>query len=349
MIEIDGSSGEGGGQMLRSALALSAVTGRPFRMFSVRARRDKPGLRPQHLESVLAVAQVCGARIAGAEIGSQELVFEPGPPVAGEYRFEIKTAGSTGLLLHAVYLPLAFAGARSRVTIVGGTHVNWSPSYHYLAWQWAPALAGAGLRVRLWLERCGFYPAGGGEIMAEIDPWDAPAAVRLVERGKLKRVRGVSAAPNLSESIARRQAKAVLSRLAPKRYGTEVAIESPPSRNRGTFVALMAEYEAGGACCVELGEIGRSAEKVGDAAARAVVEFDAAGGAVDEHLADQLLLPLSLIEGESCYTTARVTRHLLTNADVIRLFVDAEISVEGEEGEDGLVRVAGRRPGTAAR
>ena len=347
MIEIDGSQGEGGGQILRSALALSVLTGKPFRMTNIRAKRSKPGLRPQHLESVRATAAICGGENEGAALGSLELRFEPGRVRAGDYRFEIQTAGSTGLLLHAVYLPLALAGDRSRVVLVGGTHVKWSPSYHFLEGQWAQCLSALGLNVRLELLRCGFYPEGGGEISVEIDPWTSPRPIDRVEPGKLIRVTGLSAAPNLPVSIARRQANAVGARLSRKRYKTDIKVVDLPSRNRGSFVALFASYEQGAAAYVELGEIGRPAEKVGDAAARAVADFDRSGAALDEHTADQLLLPLSLVLGESRFSTNRVTQHLLTNARVIRLFLEAQIAVQGDEGDEGVVHVRGAPPETA--
>jgi RNA 3'-terminal phosphate cyclase (ATP) len=343
-LQIDGSQGEGGGQVLRTALALSAVTGRPFRMVNIRGRRPQPGLRPQHLECVRGVARICEATVRGDQEGSQELIFDPGVIRPGEYRFDIRTAGSTGLLLQAVYLPLALAGGPSRLTLVGGTHVPWSPSFHYLDWQWTPHLALLGLRVKPFLARCGFYPRGGGEVRVSIEPWDAPAALDRVDRGALICVRGVSAAPNLAESIALRQRKAVLERLAPKRYGTEVEVIEAPAYGAGTFVALLARYERGAACVVELGEPRRRAEHVGATAAKRVVEFDRSAGAVDEYLADQLLLPLSLTPGESRLSTSRITGHLLTNAHVIRLFLDARIEVQGDPEQEGVVRVTGASP-----
>ena len=234
------------------------------------------------------------------------------------------------------------------MALVGGTHVKWSPCYHYLEGNWGPRLKDLGLRVRLSLRRCGFYPQGGGEIAAEIEPWTSPAPLDLVERGRLVGVRGLSAAPGLSNSIAQRQAKAVDGRLARKRYKTDIRIVDPPSRNRGTFLVLFAEYERGQACYTELGEIGRKAEKIGDVAARSVAAFDKSDAAVDEYLADQLLLPLSLVPDESRYTTNRITQHLLTNAAIIRLFLDAEIEIQGDEGDQGMVRVKGCRPEDAA-
>ena len=344
MIHIDGSQGEGGGQILRTAVALSALTGESLCVKNIRAGRSKPGLRPQHLASVRAVAQICDAHIEGDAPGSRALLFEPGRLRPGEYHFNIGTAGSTSLLLQAVYLPLALADGPSQVVLTGGTHVKWSPSYDFLERQWAPWLAALGLTVRLRIDRYGFYPEGEGRIRADIQPWRHWLPLNLADRGRLRGVHGLSAVANLPESIARRQLNAVNGRLPRKRYKTDIRIAGAPSRGRGTFVALFAEYESGSACYVELGEIGRPAEKVGDAAARAVVQFDTSAATIDEYLADQILLPLALMPGKSRFSTNYITRHLLTNVAVVKRFLDVEVEIDGLEDHEGTVRVRGRRP-----
>src|SRR5512139_468894 len=179
MIEIDASFGEGGGQVLRSALALSVITGEAMRLTNIRARRPKPGLKPQHLKAVEAAAQVSAARVEGAILGSQTLRFEPEGLQAGDYAFDIGTAGSVSLLLQTIYLPLSFADSPSRLTLSGGTHVPWSPCYHYLQWQWLPYLAEAGYHVACSLERAGFYPRGGGLVHENIVPTRHFTALRL--------------------------------------------------------------------------------------------------------------------------------------------------------------------------
>src|SRR5439155_6506048 len=181
MLTIDGSVGEGGGQILRTSLALSLVTGTPFRLQNVRAGRTKPGLQPQHLMSVRAAAQIGQAQVRGDTRGSTDLVFEPGSVVAGNYHFAIGTAGATGLVLHTVYLPLALAGAGSAVTIEGGTHVDHSPCYHFLKTTWCGYLRLMGLTVDVSMPRPGFYPRGGGVLQAAIQPCTAPAALQLDE------------------------------------------------------------------------------------------------------------------------------------------------------------------------
>jgi RNA 3'-terminal phosphate cyclase (ATP) len=179
LIEIDGSSGEGGGQILRTSLALALVTGRPLRIARIRAGRSKPGLAAQHLQAVEAARAICNGRVEGAELGSQEIVLEPGDVVPGQYRFEIGTAGATSLVLHTLYVPLALAGGPSELVIRGGTHVAWSPSFHYLRDHWRPALALMGLDVELEIRKAGYYPKGGGEIVARISPRERLKAVKL--------------------------------------------------------------------------------------------------------------------------------------------------------------------------
>jgi RNA 3'-terminal phosphate cyclase (ATP) len=342
VIQLDGSMGEGGGQILRTALALAAVTGKPFEAVNIRSKRPKPGLRPQHLEAVKAAARVCGGRAEGAAENSSTLRFEPGQVQPGRYRFEIQTAGSACLVLQTVYLPLAFASGPSRVEIRGGTHVPWSPVYHYLERQWAPWLERAGLRVRLSLKRAGFYPQGGGEMQAEIEPVSRLNPITRLERGALRRVEVLSAACNLPEHIAERQLKRALWRLGETEVEPRADMPAIPAQGKGAFVIVTADYENGAACYSALGAIGKPAEKVADEAARDLRRFMDGEAVMDEYLADQLLLPLALARGESQYSTPCVTSHLLTNAEVVRRFLPAEIRIEGEEGRAGKVVVSGR-------
>jgi RNA 3'-terminal phosphate cyclase (ATP) len=345
LLQLDGSLGEGGGQILRTALALSAVTGVPFELTNIRSNRPRPGLRPQHLESVKACARLCGARVTGAAENSPALRFEPGLVQPGRYRFEIRTAGSAGLLLQAAYLPLVFSGAESRLEIRGGTHVPWSPCYHFLERQWARWLRRIGIEVRLGLKRAGFYPQGGGEMQAAIRPAAGLLPLRCTEAGALRDLGVLSAACNLPEHIAERQKKRALERL--REYGIEPRVEAPknlPAQGKGSFLLLTAEFEGGAGCYSSLGAIGKPAEKVADEAAKSLAAFIGSGAVMDEYLADQILVPLSLIPAESEYTTPCITAHLLTNAEIIRRFVPAEIRIEGEPGKPGRVVVTGSDP-----
>src|SRR5579883_2035838 len=201
MIELDGSQGVGGGQILRSSLALSILTGRPFKLVNIRANRPKPGLAPQHLASVRAAGAVCSATFKGASVGSSVLYFEPGEAKGGTYTFGIGTAGATGLVLHTVYLPLALRGTgESRVTITGGTHVTHSPCYHFNEVTWAGYLRRMGIEIALEMTRPGFYPRGGGEIRAVIRPCPRVRGISLTSCPELTTAGGFSAAADLPDS-----------------------------------------------------------------------------------------------------------------------------------------------------
>ncbi len=350
MIHIDGSLGEGGGQVLRSSLTLSILTGQPVRLTNIRARRPKPGLQAQHLAAVQAAAAICSAEVTGATLGSGELIFVPGPVRTGAQRADIGTAGSTSLVLQTVFLPLALAGRINRasqetppgpseLTLTGGTHVPWSPSTHYLTLQWLPMLRRLGLDAEVELLLAGFYPQGNGQVRAIIRPVERIAPLRLPERGALRGIRGISAVANLDMSIAERQRNRALARLKGRHSKIEIELLDLPARNKGTFLLLLAEFKYSSACYVSLGALGKRAEQVADEACLWLERFLDSTGAVDEYLADQLLLPLAFAEGESLFRAARVTEHLRTNAEVIRAFGAAEIAIEKEEGGTGSVRV----------
>jgi RNA 3'-terminal phosphate cyclase (ATP) len=339
-IELDGSQGEGGGQILRSALTLSLLTGKPFHLHNVRARRERPGLQPQHLMSVRAAAAIGQARLVGATKGSSELSFEPGTVTGGTYRFPIGTAGATGLVLHTVYLPLALRGsAPSQVYVEGGTHVSHSPCFHFLDATWRAYLDQLGLRIGVKMRRPGFYPRGGGSVEATISPCPRVRALRLKERNQVTRITGISAVAGLPEDIAARQARRAANRLRQTDLRVDIREESWEG-GPGTMIALVLDTAPAPTLFFSLGERGKRAERVADEAAEQVLAFLAAdSGAVDPHSADQLVLPLAFAEGASSYTVSKVTQHLLTNIAVIRRFVDREILCEGEEGKPGRVSI----------
>lgn len=340
-IEIDGSFGEGGGQVLRTALSLAAITNRAFRMTRIRARRGDAGLRAQHLRAVEAVAALCGARVEGATLGSQDLLFEPGRIVAGDFRFDVGTAGSTSLILQTLLPPLARAGAASRVEIRGGTHVRWSPCFDYLRLHWLPFGRKIGLDAEIEMERAGFYPAGGGIVRATIRPGGTFSPLRLSERGALRRIRGVSAVARLHVRIAARQRDQAARRIAGRSHPFDCDLVLMPSGSPGTMLLLLAEFERSQACFFALGERGKPAERVADEAVDELFAFLDGDGAVDCHLADQLVLLLALAPGTSELTTSRVTGHLVTNAEIVKRFLPVSIAVEGKPDGPGLVRVEG--------
>jgi RNA 3'-phosphate cyclase len=339
MIDIDGAQGEGGGQILRTSLALALITGQAFRLRNLRAGREKPGLRPQHLAGVHAAATIGRATTHGATLGSSELVFEPGEVTPGNYHFTIGTAGATALVLHTVYLPLACASATSTVTVDGGTHVRAAPCYHFLAVTWARYLERLGLRIDVNMRRPGFYPRGGGLIEATIQPWTERAGLTIDEVSLPRRVKGFSAVAGLPEHILRRQAERLRDRLAQLDLDADIREETWKG-GPGTVVGVELPTEPVPTFFFAIGERGKPAERVADEAAqqvRAFVKADPPG--LDEHSADQLVLPLALVPSASCFPVAAVSSHLLTNITVIRHFLRRDIVVEGKPGKSGMVRI----------
>ncbi len=345
MIEIDGSLGEGGGQILRSALSLSILTQQPFRIENIRTRRPKPGLRPQHLKAVDAAAAISQAEVDGAAIGSIRLIFKPQKIRTGRYKFDIGTAGSTSLVLQTVFTPLSMASSASSVIVSGGTHVAWAPCFHYLDLQWLHFMKLSGFEAKVRMESAGFYPQGGGRIDAAIRPAQEIKPLLLQERGKITAIHGISAVANLDASIAERQKGQALRRLQPRHPRVHIKTLRLPSQTKGTLLLLLTEFEAvppnqpGRACFYALGELGKPAERVADEAVDAFEAFMAGDGVVDQYLADQLLLPLSFANGTSRIRTSRITEHLLANAQVIKAFTNSVIDIQGESGSPGTVDI----------
>ena len=338
-IRIDGTMGEGGGQVLRSSLTLSLLTGRPVQLHGIRARRERPGLGFQHCMAVQAAARIARARVEGDRVGSRELRFDPCTPMAGDYHFDIGTAGSTGLVLQTVLLPLALAPGASRLRISGGTHVPLSPCFHYLDWHWRDMLARLGIPFDLHLTRAGFYPPGGGELQAAIPGGARIQGLDLQRRGRLLELRGLSAVASLPLEIAERQRSQALRRLRGLDPQAGIELESLPAASPGTLLVLFARFEQGQACFTALGARGKRAERVADEAVDELFRFLATEGAVDRWLADQLLLPLALAPGASSLRTSEVTLHLLTQAEVIRAFLPVSIDIEGRLGDSGTVHI----------
>ena len=347
---IDGSRGEGGGQILRTALSLSAITGRAIRIEKIRAGRPKPGLAAQHLTAVRAVAALCRARLAGDEIGAGRLDFTPEAPVeAGNYAFDVAavrrggSAGATGLVLQAVLPPLALADGRSRVSIRGGTHVAWSPPFDYLRDVWLPVLADMGVAARLELRRSGWFPIGEGQIEAVVEGSalaDRPLRpLVLVERGRLLEVTGRAVAANLPAHIARRMAERAVALLAERGIEAGIDAEVLSAACAGAGIFLTARYENLRCGFNALGRRGMPAEDVAAEAVEALLTHRRSGAALDRHLADQVILPLSLAAGPSRFSVERITGHLETNARVVEQFGVGDVKLEKGEGGSGLVTV----------
>jgi len=351
MIVINGSYGEGGGQVLRTSLTLAALLGETMRIENIRARRRKPGLQAQHLTGVWAIAQICDAELEGADLGSLTLTFKPrSSPRAGEYSFDVAkarkggSAGATSLVFQTLFLPLALAPGQSRLTIRGGTHVAWSPPFHYLKHVYLPTLARMGLEARAEIEKWGWYPIGGGQITATTNGRAESnlCGLNLVERGKLKRLWGLSATSNLPAHIGQRQKKRAEGYLRKRGFDPHIEIVDAPSPGRGTVIFLVAEYEHAVAGFSSPGRRGKPAEKVAEEACREFIAHHQSGACLDKHLADQLILPLALAPGPSAFTTCEITQHLLTNVWVVEQFLDIVFEIEGEEGQRGRVQVSGQ-------
>jgi RNA 3'-terminal phosphate cyclase (ATP) len=344
-LDIDGSMGEGGGQVLRSSLSLSILTQRPIRLENIRAHRDRPGLRPQHLVALRSAARISSGIVRGDRVGSTAISFEPGPARPGDYLFDIGTAGATSLVMQTLLPPLALADGPSTVMIHGGTHVPWSPCFHYLDWHWRPMLGRIGIDFELELQMAGFYPRGGGQIAARIAGGSRVRGVALAGRGRLVRIRGLSAVADLPQEIAERQRKQAVKGLGQLPDDAEIDIEtvSLPTRSKGTLLLLLAEFEQSQACFFALGARGKRAETVADEAVDRLAQFLVTGASIDHWMADQLLLPLSLAGEESHFVTSSATRHLLTNAGVIRMFLPVSIAIDGMPGEPARVRIEPHR------
>ena len=339
MITLDGSQGEGGGQILRSALALSVITGRPFRISRIRARRPKPGLMRQHLACVEAAARIGSATVEGAALGSQELTFTPGAVVPGQHEFKIASAGSTMLLLQTILPPLLLANAPSEVVLEGGTHNPFAPPFPFIERAFLPLLRRIGFEVEATLERPGFYPNGGGRCRIQIRPrmtssrrGDEAEPAPVVAPFRLL-TSAATGAPSLSATVClaglprhvgEREMAAIRQRLgvAPEHCTLE---EHTDAFGPGNTAHVFAAGDGFANVFTGFGAPRVRAEQVAEEAAGVAERFLASGAAVDEHLADQLLLPLALARGGS-FTTTEPSGHTRTNADILREFLPVTIT-----------------------
>jgi len=343
MLIIDGSQGEGGGQILRTALALSLVTGQPFRLENIRPRRQKPGLLAQHLTAVRAAAAIGGAEVDGGALGSRRLEFRPGLVRPGDYEFAIGTAGSTTLVLQAVLPPLLVAKGSSRLTLTGGTHNPTAPPFEYLSEVFIPLVNRLGPRVTLSLERPGFYPAGGGRFTAEIEPAAAWRPLQLHKSDGPARVSAKALVARLPTHIAQRELTVAAKELSipPDRLTIEEITNSLGPGN-ALLIRIDRAIDARHDATEIFTGFGRRGVRAEDLAMAAVAEVKAfldAGLPVGPHLADQLLLPLALAGGGS-FDTVELTTHTTTNIEVIQRFLHVEVRTAGTRVEV----IAGKRP-----
>jgi len=339
VLTIDGSQGEGGGQILRTALALSLVSGAPFTIEKIRGGREKPGLLRQHLTAVNAAVAVGEAEAEGATLGSQTLVFRPRAVKPGDYRFAIGTAGSTGLVIQTVLPALLIASGPSTLTLEGGTHNPAAPPFDFLERAFLPLVASMGPRVSAVLNCPGFYPAGGGRCTVSILPAARLEPLTLLERGAIKRRQARALVARLPRQIADRELAVVRTRLGWSEDELETVIVDGSAPGPGNVLLLEIESEHLTEIFCGFGEVGTRAESVAEHAAKEARRYLAAGVPVGVHLADQLLVPLALAGGGS-FRTIGLSSHSRTNLDVIRLFLPTRITAKGDR-DDVLVEAGG--------
>lgn len=323
LIEIDGCFGEGGGQIVRTAIALSAVTGTPVHIRNIRAKRRQPGLRPQHVKAIQTVARLCRAEHSGVAPGSTEVTFIPGTITGGALRVDIGTAGSIPLLLQCVF-PLAFV-ARERISLhlIGGTDVSWSPSIDYLRYVFLPAVSKMGFQCRLRLIARGYYPRGGGVVSAELLP--SRFRPHSFDVGRCERVQGISHSSNLPAHVVHRQRTAAEEVLVPQGFMCDIAEEQGSFDSVGSGITLWCS--SFGACSI--GRRGVPAERIGFEAGNDLLCELLGGGSVDVHLADQLIPYLALAGGGS-FTVRKLSEHAKTNMYVVEELLNVRFDVEKE-------------------
>ncbi len=319
MIEIDGAYGKGGGQILRTALTLSMIRQEPIRIGSIRANRKRPGLRPQHLACAKAAAAISNARITGAEIGSKTLTFIPSRVRPGTYRFDIGTAGSVMLLLQTILIPLCLARRPSRLILTGGTHVPWSPCFHYIDRVFRPAVCLTGINFELELKRWGWYPKGGGIVEARIFPSRIQGIFCPVASGKGS-LGALSASSMLPAHVRFRQAKILDDILGTSGMELHLEAKDVPADSPGSLAFCWLEGNGRFAGYASLGARGKPAEKVAEEAAYGLTGFLASKALCDEHLSDQIMLPAFIATGRSHWTTNEATQHMHTNAWICKKF-----------------------------
>lgn len=326
MLVIDGSVGEGGGQILRTSLALSLITQTPIKIINIRPRRSRPGLMRQHLAAVRAAVQIGRAEVTGAEVGAKELTFRPTTVAPGEYTFAVGTAGSATLVLQAILPALLRASAPSRITLEGGTHNPQAPPYDFLARSYLPLVRRMGVSVTSTIEASGFYPAGGGRFHVSVTPEPSLKRLDLLERGAIVHRRVVAMIANLPTQIALRELETASRLLGWERpcFRTEVVKDTP---GPGNIVTIEIESEHVTEVCTGFGEKGVRAEEVAEKAVREALTYIESGVPVGEHLADQLVLPMALA-GAGSFRTMPLSLHTTTHIELLQQVLGARIRAE---------------------
>ncbi|MGZ7049579.1 MAG: RNA 3'-terminal phosphate cyclase [Methanobacterium sp.] len=338
MIEIDGSFGEGGGSIVRNAIALSALTLKPVHIKNIRANRPKPGLMPQHFNAVRAVALLSGAECQDLNVGSTELIFKPEKIVGGKFEIDIKTAGSITMVIQAFMIPASFADSPVEIMIKGGTDVRWSPPVDYLKNVTLKILEGMRYNAKMDIIRRGHYPRGGGMVKVKIKPARKFSPVKFIDPIKFNKVKGISHAVNLPEHVAYRQAEGAEKILAQSGIESEIEIEHyDRAIGPGSGITLWTDggIPVGGSF---IGERGLRAEKVGQKAALEILSTIEKGGALDKYMGDQIISYMA-IAGDSEVKTAELTLHALTNIKIAGLLLDKKFDISGKIGEIATIKV----------
>lgn len=345
-VVIDGAYGEGGGQIVRTGLALSIITGQPVEFRNIRARRPNPGLQPQHLTAVHAAATISQARVEGAILGSSTLRFEPGEVEGGEFLFNVEeisgmgSAGSVMLIAQTVLVPLALRGQSARIILMGGTHVGWSPGADYIRYVYLPALRHFGIEAELEVEAAGFYPKGGGRCILTVHPAETPLRpIEWIERGNLKKIWALFTMSNLPEEMLPRGDQVVDTFVRLIGLTPNIVHQVLPSRGFGLSVTLAAEAERGYAGFIRLGRRGVAIEQVVEEAWNEFVAWARTRTAVDHFLADQLLLPALFADGSSAWTAPRASSHLRTSLWLAGHFVKMGIELTPYNERGALIRI----------
>ncbi len=332
MFVIDGSKGEGGGQIMRTALALSVLLGKPVRLFNIRRNRPQPGLKPQHMESVRAIATISDARVEGLHPGSVELTFIPRKPKCGRYRFGVSTAGSITLMIQTIFPVLALCEGYSAVELEGGTDVPFSPLFDYMRLVFLPIMERMGVRARLKLIRRGHYPRGGGRAILEVWGVDRLNPIRAEFFGKPLKVDGKSHCTNLPSHVASRQIKGACNILEKLNVPCEIEEEVSTGSGKGSGIVVRAISNAGQILGADsLGKPGKRAEVVGREAGRKLREYVEKDCGIDPHMGDMIIPYMALAEGKSIITTCRLTGHIETNLWVVQEMTGVLFRVHGRE------------------